>query len=710
MRIQPEGFVLGNRIADLTVKLSTDSATFKQEVSQAKQMLRGYGREANTAQRSNDKFSSGFTQSAGRVASGAGKIVSGLGAIAGGFTAFIAAGTATIAIIGSIAGSQAVMAREMDAMSLRSGVAVSELQQMAYATGQYNISADKTADILKDLTDKTGDYLATGGGEFVDFFENVGSKVGLTAEKLAEMSGPNALIAVKAAMDDTNTSAAEQVFYLESIADEASSLIPLLANNGEELRKMDARFKGLNATLTESEITQLKKYQLNVDDLSLSWQAFSREAILPWVDQLGDAAQYLAKIFSEGRTNKLKDSIYDTHVEMVALKEEISGLEEKVKNGPKYGGVGFIDALLGNTDNGQILAEKKAELDEIREELAQYQERMAQLHGKPSGKKGGSSGVNGAGARAQLDALNQQGADRLAALDRQYADEQGRLALDHQTQLESIAALQVSKEELEVRGFESLAELREEYSVLQKERFEQLSADLLVRQGESAQKEIEAEAQKEQKKTELSARAAQQRADTEQRIEQQLLSSKFQFAGQALGLIEGSAKDGSAIQKAAFIAQKGMAASQIYIQGEVAAAAALSLPPFGLGPIAGAGLAASIRLVAGASAGLVLGQSVAGFRELGGPVQSGLPYVVGEKGPEIFTPGAGGQITSNSNLKRMGGGGTVVNIHNAPPGTRVDRSVDRGREIVDVILGDLKNDGEIAVGIQHTFNIAREGR
>ena len=700
---------MGNRIADLTVKLSTDSATFKQEMGQAKLMLRGYGREANSAQRSNDKFSSGFGQSAGRIAAGASKIVGGIGAVAGGFTALVAAGTAAVAIIASIAGSQALMAREMDAMSLRSGVAIGELQAMSYATGQYNISADKTADILKDLTDKTGDYLATGGGEFADFFENVGSKVGLTAEKLAAMAGPDALIAVKKAMDDTNTSAAEQVFYLESIADEASSLIPLLANNGEELRKMDARFKGLNATLTGSEIAQLKKYQLNVDDLSLAWQAFSREAILPWVDQLGDAAQYLAQIFAEGRVNKLKDSIHETHVEMVGLKDEIVELEEKVKNGPKYGGVGIIDALLGNTDNAKILAEKKADLDEIREELAQYQERMAQLQGKPS-EGGNRDRSSGAGAGAQLDALNKSGVDRLAALDRQYTSEQGRLDLDHQAQLDSIAGLQVSKEEIEARGFESLSELRQEYSVRQKEHFDQLSADLLVRQEESNQRELDAEQRKEDKKTDITIKAAAQRAATEERIEKQLLSARFQFADQAVGLIESTAKEGSTIQRVAFVAQKAMAAAQIYIQGEVAAAAALSLPPFGLGPIAGLPLAGSIRLTSAASAGLVLGQSVAGFRELGGPVSSGMPYVVGEKGPEIFTPGAGGQITSNSNLKRMGGGGTVVNIHNAPPGTYVEKSVDRGREITDVILGDLNGDGEIAVGIQRTFNIAREGR
>lgn len=54
---------------------------------------------------------------------------------------------------------------------------------------------------------------------------------------------------------------------------------------------------------------------------------------------------------------------------------------------------------------------------------------------------------------------------------------------------------------------------------------------------------------------------------------------------------------------------------------------------------------------------------VAGSRAHGGPVRSGLPYLVGEEGPELFTPGASGKIIPNGTpsiaapLHSMGGGG-----------------------------------------------------
>ncbi len=49
---------------------------------------------------------------------------------------------------------------------------------------------------------------------------------------------------------------------------------------------------------------------------------------------------------------------------------------------------------------------------------------------------------------------------------------------------------------------------------------------------------------------------------------------------------------------------------------------------------------------------------IAGFRAAGGPVSAGSSYVVGEKGPEIFTPDSSGSITPNG-----AGNSIVVNVN-----------------------------------------------
>jgi phage-related minor tail protein len=48
------------------------------------------------------------------------------------------------------------------------------------------------------------------------------------------------------------------------------------------------------------------------------------------------------------------------------------------------------------------------------------------------------------------------------------------------------------------------------------------------------------------------------------------------------------------------------------------------------------------------------------FRADGGPVAGGSSYIVGERGPELFTPGVSGNITPNGGT---GGMTLVQNIH-----------------------------------------------
>lgn len=67
-----------------------------------------------------------------------------------------------------------------------------------------------------------------------------------------------------------------------------------------------------------------------------------------------------------------------------------------------------------------------------------------------------------------------------------------------------------------------------------------------------------------------------------------------------------------------------------------------------------------------------------GGRAAGGPVTGGTTYLVGEKGPELFTPGSSGNIIPNN---RLGGGGGTINI-------TVNGALDAegtARQIVDIL-------------------------
>ena len=66
---------------------------------------------------------------------------------------------------------------------------------------------------------------------------------------------------------------------------------------------------------------------------------------------------------------------------------------------------------------------------------------------------------------------------------------------------------------------------------------------------------------------------------------------------------------------------------------------------------------------------ILAGSFTGGKRANGGPVSTGAPYLVGERGPELFVPGTGGSVVNNNDLRSAmgaapgsGGGAPVLNM------------------------------------------------
>ena len=77
----------------------------------------------------------------------------------------------------------------------------------------------------------------------------------------------------------------------------------------------------------------------------------------------------------------------------------------------------------------------------------------------------------------------------------------------------------------------------------------------------------------------------------------------------------------------------------------------------------------------------------------GGPVTGGRPYLVGERGPELFTPSASGSITPNHQMGGGGGGQTInMTIDVSGVTDRTDKR-DLAREIGDMINQELRRQG-----------------
>ncbi|EOV9305370.1 hypothetical protein ACN5WT_004676 [Vibrio parahaemolyticus] len=743
------------QIADFNIRFNADSAKFQKDVDYAKKMLRGYTKEAKAANDSTGNFDQQLKVAGTNFKEFGSATLKVTGMITAGFGAAVTASTYLVR-------QSAQQAREIERMATVAQVSVEQIQSLSYASEQYSIAGDKMADILKDVNDKLGDYAATGGGEFKDFFEQVAPKVGLTVDELQRMAGPEALIAVKDAMDQANVPMKQQIFYLESIANDASALMPLLENKGERLYELTQRYDDLNVAMSKFDIQQFKQMDQQIADMELklgrAFSNLSRQvtySLLPAMDDVNTFVDAMAKGVKD-YTNQIEafgmatatlnvfsgTSMREKHREifgeMIELQEELKEYEGVDLN--KLPSINPFGKSRNEWFNLQRdLGMKRDELKALNDKVVEQQKRWSSnfdystLGGNGANDDDGGSGGGTKPKNTELERQQAAGASRLSALDMQYASERDKLLLAHEQRLADIDALQLSEQELARRGYDTMEALKAEYKEREKEFYATEQEEFQRKQDEAIQREIDAFTRKEDEKTRKAEQAARQRAATEQRLEQQVLSMKFGLASQGLSLIEQTAKEGSFIQKAAFAAQKAMAAAQVYMQGEVAATAALAPPPIGLGPIAGVGQATAIRALAAASAGLIMGQAIAGM------AHDGISEIPAEgtwllnKGERVYTNYSAKQIdqmyktimamyskrfaandpTMAYSQKMVANGNMAmaqpwqIIINEAPPGTSAE--IDDEKKIISIMMKDANSGGQYISYISQKLGVKPGG-
>lgn len=660
---------MSTQVADLRVLLSADLSSLPADVRSAANILKSYVTDATQAEDATRSFGRTFGETADLLSQKSQAIIGGFSLMQGAVLGVVGAAVGMASAVSSLA----QQGRELEQMSNKAGVTVERMQELAYATEQYNVSGDQLADMLKDVQDKLGDFSATGGGEFADWMTNIAPKVGLTIEKLQQMSGPDALIAMQDAMDKTNVSAAEQVFYLESIANDVSTLQPLLRNNGAELQRLTSHYRGLNVALSETDISQLKEMDQQLHDVGLKLQGSFAKAVLgaseqiDWLtDKVSYAVGYWGTLFDSWADNPR--TIDGMSRRLGNLREELADLDEQIKetsNQKQYGGVGFLDALLGNTDGKSGLPELQQRRAEIEAEINRIQEAYGRkrfgIGEQPEYKPPVpvSSRDTSADTKAATQKLQEQGASRLSALDMQYASELDKLRLSHEERLTEINGMQVSEAELRRRGYESLAELREEYRQKEADHFTQEQADYMAKREEAMAKELEADQRKQDQLVEQERQRVAQQKAAQQQAARDMLSFTSQTIGLTTDMLQQSGKEQTGMMKALLAAQKLLAIPSILIAGQQAAAGAEAFAAMTGGLIGAATARKLIEAQTAISIGLVVGTSIAGM------AHSGIEEIPSEgtwlldKGERVYTNRSAQRIDQMYDQLMEGGSGAA---------------------------------------------------
>ena len=171
------------------------------------------------------------------------------------------------------------------------------------------------------------------------------------------------------------------------------------------------------------------------------------------------------------------------------------------------------------------------------------------------------------------------------------------------------------------------------------------SADTEKENTKNIKSEFEKQVDAHKQKMKMNKIIAQAEADEQARINKLGLDTIHQNTKESLRAVSG-------LNKTAFEAYKRFQIAEATINAFKGASTAFSVHagnPFMAFAVSASHLAKGMALVAQIKS--------TNFREKGGPVSQGKPFIVGEKGPELFVPNQSGNIIANNKM-----GGSPVNV------------------------------------------------
>ena len=241
---------------------------------------------------------------------------------------------------------------------------------------------------------------------------------------------------------------------------------------------------------------------------------------------------------------------------------------------------------------------------------------------------------------------------------------------------------------------------------------QELAEENLVKLADIAEREIDLKSDTQERLLELQAGYNEQVRQLQIAQAQIILTSAEGMFGDLTEIAGNFAGEQSGIYKGLFALSKAFAIADatVKIAQGIAGAAALPFP---------ANIPAMASVVAATTSIISSIQAVqlefGGGKATGGPVGADKTFLVGEKGPELFSPGSSGVITPNN---KLGGEVTVTvnNFTNAKAEVRETNGPD-GRE-VEVIIQQAKNSiasdikegrGAVPRAMKSSFGLKRNG-
>ncbi|HEJ9916406.1 TPA: phage tail tape measure protein [Pseudomonas aeruginosa] len=229
-----------------------------------------------------------------------------------------AATAAGITALAALTVSTVRNANEIANLASVANASTTEFQKYAAGAKLVGIEQEKLADIFKDVNDKVGDFLNTGGGALADFFENVAPKVGVTADQFRNLSGPQALGLYVSSLEKAKVSQSDMTFYLEAIASDATALLPLLRNNAEGFKTFGDAAQAAGAILDEKTIKSANELKAATWLVEQSTTGLKNQLTSALIPVLSDFATKLLDVSKDGTSMVAVGEFLVTTLKLIA--------------------------------------------------------------------------------------------------------------------------------------------------------------------------------------------------------------------------------------------------------------------------------------------------------------------------------------------------------------------------------------------------------
>lgn len=233
-----------------------------------------------------DKLGVKLPDGISKFTGGLGKIPASTAAAAAGIAAVVAAGIKLERKLMDVTKESAAAAKELETLTLQSGVSAQDLQAFQYAEDFLDVSTDTLTDSLKDLTTKMSDA-KDGNEEVIAMFDQLGVSVTDAGGNLRDSY--DVFLDVIDGLGEMSNQAERDALAMGLINESAQKLNPLIEQGSASLKKYADEAENVGYILSNDQLKALTAVDEAQNRLLKSQEAVSKQISAEYAPYMSDA-------------------------------------------------------------------------------------------------------------------------------------------------------------------------------------------------------------------------------------------------------------------------------------------------------------------------------------------------------------------------------------------------------------------------------------